>query len=120
MSSYRTGRAVLDVMLERERQTEKHGVQTHLPDGTGPGVWLDPDIRSARTFDELADSAKLRCKRASEHEGGDGSITFEHILTEEWAEALAESDPAALRAELVQLAAVAVQWIEKLDEEADR
>lgn len=116
----RTERVLQDVLEERRRQTEKHGVQTHLPDGTGPDVWLHPDVRSARTFGELAQNARLRCKAASENEGGDGSIAFEHILTEEWAEALAESDPAALRGELVQLAAVAVQWCEKLDREAER
>lgn len=127
MSSYRTGRAVLDVMLERERQTKKHGVQTHLPDGTGPAGFVlgglhehvhgDSDL-DLYDNDALAEAAKRRCRAASENEGGDGSITFEHILTEEWAEAVAEEDPVALRAELVQLAAVAVQWIEKLDEEA--
>ena len=127
MSSYRTGRAVLDVMLEREQQTKKHGVQTHLPDGTGPDGHVLEELGglSAINFEGasnslLADLAKRRCKAASQNEGGDGSITFEHILTEEWAEVLAEEDQDALRTELVQLAAVAVQWIEKLDEEADR
>lgn len=36
----------------------------------------------------------------------------------DYAEALAESDPARLRAELVQVAAVAVCWIEAIDRRA--
>ena len=63
---------------------------------------------------DLAEWAKARTDAAAQR-GGDGSVTFEHILTEEWAEAMAESDPDALRAELVQVAAVAVQWIEAID-----
>jgi hypothetical protein len=116
------GRVLLDIALERGRQTAKHGDQNHLPDGTGP----DYDVLSSLgghahvPMDEadnvdLADIARARCKAASRNEGGDGSITFEHILTEEWAEALAEEDPAALRAELIQVAAVAAQWAEAID-----
>jgi hypothetical protein len=102
-----------ELAAERARQTAKHGDQSHLPDGTGPRM-------AAPTYgldyrDAYAEYAKARCKAASQNEGSDGSITFEHILTNEWAEAIAESDPRALRAELVQVAAVAVQWIEAID-----
>lgn len=113
-----TQAVLCEVYAERQRQTAKHGDQAHLPDGTGPTTWLRrlPTlyIRSARA-DRLAAWAKARTKAASQNEGGDGSITFEHILTEEWAEALAEDDPARLRAELIQVAAVAVQWVEAID-----
>lgn len=116
-----TYRAVGEVMAERQRQTAKHGDQSHLPDGTGPEEWMS--LGSLPTWSEewrvdfadLAAWAKARTKAASQNEGGDGSITFEQILTEEWAEAIAESDPVKLRAELVQVAAVAVQWIEAID-----
>ena len=37
------------------------------------------------------------------------------ILAEEVAEVYAESDPDRLRAELIQVAAVCVQWIEAID-----
>ncbi|MEY9934267.1 hypothetical protein ABH926_008932 [Catenulispora sp. GP43] len=37
------------------------------------------------------------------------------MLLEEVYEALAEVDPAALRAELVQVAAVAAAWVEDID-----
>lgn len=64
----------------------------------------------------VAHPAALRVAReiaalAAEH----GGLTWRHILAEEMFEALAESDPAKLRAELVQVAAVAVQWVEAID-----
>ena len=104
-----------EVRAERERQTAKHGDQAHLPDGTGPYVLGGLVADESYTYAVgLARWAKARTDAAAQS-GGDGSVTFEHILTEEWAEAMAESSPSALRAELVQVAAVAVQWIEALD-----
>ena len=98
----RTLRAVLDVHAERTRQHTLHGEQT-LADGT------------AEAWDQVeADAARLRCDRATLA----GSVTWRHVLEEEVAEAFAEADPVALRAELVQVAAVAVQWIEALDRRA--
>lgn len=114
--------AVLDeVATERQRQEAKHGNQFHLPNGTGSDLILRdlPECSTARA-DQIANWAKTRCQQASQNEGGDGSITYEHILTEEWAEAIAERDPARLRQELVQVAAVAVQWIEAIDRRAAR
>lgn len=110
-------RVLTEVADERIRQTAKHGDQSHLPDGTGPSLILRdlPQYQSAARADHLAIWAKARCKEASQNEGGDGSITFEQILTEEWSEAIAESNPAKLRAELIQIAAVAVQWVEAID-----
>ena len=109
---------VLELAEERTRQAAKHGDQSHLPDGTGAALWLSMDDDYIRRHgirrDNLAAWAKARTDEASQA-SGDGSITFEHILTEEWAEAIAESDPDALRAELVQVAAVAVQWVEAID-----
>lgn len=110
-----------EIAHERVRQTAKHGDQKHLPDGTGPDGWLSMDGHYIRYHGirraELAEWAKARTDAAAQR-GGDGTVTFEHILTEEWAEAMAESDPSALRAELIQVAAVAVQWIEAIDARA--
>lgn len=113
----RRDRVLLDVVAERARQYAKHGDQSHLPNGTAPYLILRdlPAYQSAARADQLARWAKSRCKAASQNEGGDGSITFEHILTEEWAEAIAEKDPQRLRTELIQLIAVGVQWIEAID-----
>jgi len=111
-------KAIQDIINERLRQLEKHGDQSHLPDGTGPDIELDnlPVVGwGTVSAERLAAWAKARCKAASQNEGGNGTITYEQILTEEWAEAIAESDPTKLREELVQLATVAVAWIEKID-----
>lgn len=92
-----------DVAAERARQRARHGKQT-LPDGTGSEPWDEAD----------RDAARLRCDRAALA----GSLSWRLVLEEEVAEALAETDPELLRAELVQVAAVAVQWIEALDRRA--
>ena len=83
---------------ERQRQDAKWGEQNH-PDGTGgPGT------------PAAAYRARARCKA-----NGPGEDNWRDILDEETAEAYAEVDPALLRGELVQVAAVAVAWIEAID-----
>jgi hypothetical protein len=93
-----------DVAAERRRQMDAHGVQI-LPDGTG-----EPDAAVAR------DVAQFLCDRATEA----GRLTWRDILREEVYEAFAESDRTRLREELIQVAAVAVQWVEALDREGGR
>lgn len=88
------------VRREREAQDAKWGEQNH-PDGTGLTL-LDL---------ERAEVARERCKEAA----AEGRLTWRDILLEEVAEALAEADPELLRAELVQVAAVAHAWVEALD-----
>lgn len=90
-----------DLIDERVRQDEKWGEQNH-PDGTGPErrIWAPSGPSNAA----IAKAARDRC----DHDFRQGEGTWEHILTEEYAEALAESDPAKLREELIQVAAVAV------------
>jgi hypothetical protein len=88
-----------EVQAERERQDAQWGEQNH-PDGTG-GV-------QSRV---LRDEAQQTCQAAAER----GTVTWLHIADEEHCEALAESDPVRLRAELVQCAAVYVAWIAAID-----
>lgn len=95
-------RVLVDVVFERVRQNAKWGEQNHA-DGTG-----------GAGHRELADQARQRCKDAAAL----GLVTFRNILEEEVAEAVAESDPARLRTKLIQVAAVAVTWAEKLDRES--
>lgn len=108
-----------EIRRERVRQTEKHGDQAHLPLGGEGDLGSFRSVRQlfldSADWEELARAARRRTKAASQNEGGDGSITFEHILTEEVFEAYAETDPAKIRAELVQTAAVCVQAIEAID-----
>ena len=89
-----------EIAAERERQDERWGEQNH-PDGTGPGFAID------------AKRARHNCNLAASL----GLVSYRDILNEEVFEAFAESDPDKLRHELVQVAAVAVAWIEKLDRE---
>lgn len=92
-------RVLADVTAERESQHILWGVQHHMPDGTGP-QWTS-----------FADAARRECEHASETR----RLSWRHVLVEEVAEALAEAEPTRLRRELVQVAAVAVQWIQALD-----
>jgi hypothetical protein len=93
-----------EVAEERARQDAKWGEQNH-PDGTGAAHTL----RDVAELDQ--DFAKRRCDQAFQQ----GRGSWEHILYEEFCEAMAEDDPVRLRAELLQLAAVAVHWIEAID-----
>lgn len=108
---------LVEVGDERRRQEAKWGQQNHR-DGTGPDVLDVGDASELMSHIEaehgVAEWARDRCERL--HAMGLG--TYEQILTEEWAEAIECDDPAELRDELVQVAAVAVAWIEKIDRDA--
>ncbi|MGW1695893.1 hypothetical protein [Streptomyces sp. NPDC002399] len=88
-----------DIATERAAQDAIFGEQ-NLPDGTG-GPY----------FEAAADNHRRECDAA--FDCGEG--TFRHVFLEEVYEAMAESDPARLRAELVQAVAVGVKWIEAID-----
>lgn len=88
-----------EIDAERQRQLAKFGDQHH-PDGTG----------SAHQ-QEAAALARMECEDAF----GAGYGTWCHVLFEETWEALAEKDPAKLRTELIQVAAVCAAWIADID-----
>jgi hypothetical protein len=92
---------------EREAQDTKWGEQNH-PDGTGPKT---PIVVGIARMHEAATAARQACQRAA----SEGDVTWRHILLEEVFEAFTEEDPAELRTELIQVAAVAQQWIEAID-----
>lgn len=94
-----------EVSDERDRQDEKWGPTSadKVPNGTGPDVYCEVTLL---TYREAATLAKEECGRGK---------SMAAILLEEVYEALAESDPFALRAELRQVAAVCVKWMEKID-----
>lgn len=117
-----------DIRAERARQDAKWGEQNH-PDGTKPGViplyaaavaGPNPPGSTLNAF-TLADAEwlALAFKAATDDAARVGDITWRHILLEEVFEALAEDDAAKLRAELVQVAAVAAQWVEAIDRRED-
>jgi len=97
-------RALHDISVEALRASVKYEGTDDLPDGTrNGGSWI-----------VLRAQAKNACDRARR----EGRLTFAQVLEEEFYEALCEEDRVKLRAELVQVAAVAVRWIAKLDREA--
>lgn len=98
MNWIRTMEALGHVAAERRHQFAKWGEQHH-PDGTHEANHV------------LADQAREIC----EQEAARGRVTWRLILGEEFFEAMAETDPEKLRAELVHVAAVAVSWIEDID-----
>jgi hypothetical protein len=91
------------IIRERKAQDDKWGEQNH-PDGTYATEISKFDADTAR---ELCD---IRFK------AGEGA--WADIAREEFYEALAEDDPALLRAELIQCAAVFTAWIEAIDRRA--
>lgn len=94
-----TTAVVLDILAERERQEAKWGPQS-WPFGTGGDFFV-----------KMAKYARQEC----DEESTMGRTTWQLILTEEFFEAMAETDPVSLREELIQVAAVAVQIVEDID-----
>ena len=90
----RSGDVLQAIGDEMERQLGLWGEQHH-PDGSGDDE-----------FKLMADEAKELTDRSFSA----GTGTWAHILTEEFLEALAESDPEKIYEELVQVAAVASSW----------
>lgn len=100
----RVEQALHEVCNERLAQHVKWGEQ-NLPNGTGGGF--------RRTMARLK---RLACEQAAQR----GTVTWGHVLEEEFSEAMAETDPAKLKVELIQVAAVAVAWVEQLDRDQPR
>lgn len=118
MSTYTSIAA--EVVQEVARSTEKHGDQRDLPMGTGPGEFplelaSGAPVDDSVAADELADIFTVDTKAHSRNEGGDDTCTWWLILREEVFEAAAEDDPEKLRAEMVQVAAVALKIIDAID-----
>jgi hypothetical protein len=98
----RTTSVLHEIARERSRQDAKWGEQDHS-DGTN------------LANDSWRDHSRSLTNRAA----AENRLTWAHVLQEEFTEAMAEVDPAALRAELVQVAAVATAWIEAIDRRGD-
>lgn len=99
-------RIYADIYAERKHQLDKWGEQ-HRNLGMGGKTWQN-----------RADRAKARCDAQELSSGSvnpDDKATWLAVLEEEFCEAMAESDYAAIRAELIQVAAVAVAIIEDIE-----
>lgn len=94
-----TAMVLVEVASERAKQDARWGMQDS-PNGTGGG-----------NSKAHADLARNACDEVHSR----GACTYAHILREEFAEAMAEESDQKLRAELIQVAAVCVKWIEAID-----
>lgn len=89
-----------EIVDERARQDAKFPKPIDYPDGTGGG--------GRETWRTIAQQS---CDRAEREK----RCTWAHILDEEVAEVLAETDEEKLRGELLQVASVACAWLEMID-----
>lgn len=112
----RTWNAILEeVSQERERQDTKWGEQNHpdrMPDAYPHGD--SPDYAKAARYWQSSNATRVNWMNAA-GQPPDRNAAWEGILLEEVYEALAEVDRVKLRAELIQVAAVAVAWVEAID-----
>jgi len=106
---------------ERERQDAKWGEQNH-PDVDPHVVYSAPEVRLYRVLKHLGIPgplpAKLLCDRFFKIDRANwAAILVEEVseVVEAAVEALCTDDWGPLRGELVQVAAVCVNWIEAID-----
>ena len=93
----------LEVAVEMRRADEKHGAQL--------------DVRSLGPLGHYCLPPGEAAKALTDDRFAAGEGTWGDILVEEVCEALDEvDDVAALRSELIQVAAVALRWIRRIDE----
>lgn len=100
-----------EISGEREINGSVFGERNHH-DGTGENCFLfGRGTPGENTYKSLRD-------RAVEVNGWDDSsdrISFAGVLLEQVFEAVSKSDQDVLRGELLQCAAIAVEWVEKID-----
>lgn len=102
-----------EVFEERKRQVARYGHNDDKADGTGPNVkWLSgTDINlDLRHADEIEKAFRTEYDR----NGGDEGADWMRLVREELAEVFAEDDPENLEAELLQVAALCVSWVESI------
>lgn len=100
-------RVLMEVLDETEAQYAKWGEQNH------PDAHPHEDI--ATLTRALSRALALEWKTTNDRRVKNQVLGWDGILLEEVHEALAEEDPAKLRAELIQVAAVAATWIAAID-----
>jgi hypothetical protein len=105
-----------EILQEVGRAEAKHGRQRGIPDGTGPDA-LFPQVQGRiEPVPVTAAEWALRCKYDTDKNAAAGRVTRFDILLEEVAEASEQDDLGALRAELLQVGAMAAAWIADIDE----
>ena len=114
MNSGMTQRVFEEILHERYKQEEKWGEQDHPsvdPVLTGRNCGASPERLCEEYEIPTEDRAKFLCNNAA----GKNVITWAHIAVEELSEAISAYDDKTRREELIQLAAVVVEWISCID-----
>ncbi|GAB2882748.1 hypothetical protein [Streptomyces mayteni] len=120
MSSSPTDRVLAEVANTRRRQDIRWGEQNHpalapCGDDTATRAAYEADADRWKGINDERAKASAPTAGCPEGAAPHTHTAWDGILLEEVYEALAEEDPAAIRAELVQVAAVAVAWVEAID-----
>lgn len=109
---------LLEVEGERHRQHEKWGEQNH-PSVEPTLIHRPGGCTGDRMCEHYEIPSESRAKAMCERAALNGVCTYADILIEEVSEAIAsaatDETEQSLRGELVQVAAVAVAWIEAID-----
>ena len=109
-----TMRVLAEVAEHRHWQAERyHDMNQTMPHGVGPDVEWMPGLRL--TAEEI--ETLIRRDWDYDVDPDPAQHSWMRLMREEVAEAFGCPDTACLRTELVQIAAVAVSWIEKIDGE---
>jgi hypothetical protein len=107
-----TNNVLEDVAHERERQFRQYGDNASHEDGTGPETrWCLPVSSNSAEKLEI-----MFRENYEDYQEETGDVTWVHLVLEEVAEAFKETDSVRLEEELIQLAALAVCWVEKIRE----
>jgi hypothetical protein len=118
-----------DLAAHRAFQYGQYGANRDVPDGTGPGVeWLAPVVDLAQSayagrvdadaIDEVFRQEWDYPNRGTDEEKAEAlaKASWMRMVREEVAEAFRETDPRALEGELMDVAALCAQWIERIRE----
>lgn len=103
-----------EVAAERARQASKWGPQDY-PSLCQALLQRDGGCSPNRMAEEYEIPSESRAKFLCDTAFDRGEGTYAHVLVEEVSEAVCAMDDATIRGELVQVAAVAVAWVEAID-----
>ena len=108
-----------EIKLERQKQNAKWGEQNH-PCLDETLLKRNGSCTSERMCEHFEIPSENRAKFLCENSFKKGEGTYAHIAIEELSEAISSFDINNRRTELIQLTAVCVAWIEKIDRELNK
>lgn len=107
------------VIEERKRQDEKWGEQ-NWPCLDQVLLNREGGCTPQRMCENYEIPSQDRAKFVTDKRAVEKSLTYADIALEEFSEVVSEFDPEKRREELIQLTAVCVAWIEKIDRDLNK